>query len=284
MVDFLRNRLFWGTCVIFSFFLGAYTAFRLCRALPPFIGIPLGIILVLISPSMFFDRQADEFNWHLPLRKLIPYVSSLFLILVTCTAAADLFGFSIGWAISGRASVIGYFAGGLPPIAAACISCVSCFLVAVGFMNGRKPPALREYHVPLPSLPLRCAGLSIAVVSDTHFLPGGFHERRCSHIVDSVLSAKPDMIVVLGDIAEGEHTLFPHIRRELCRLKAPLGTFFICGNHDVTEKYDWPDVCRSWGFSVLEDESCVVCFKTSSLRIIGLSDRSESACMLYAQE
>lgn len=283
MVDFLRHRLVFAICVVFAFTLGGYLAFRLCMKMPLWLGAPLGLFFVLSSPVMFFDRKADEFGWHLPFRKWLPLVSSFFVMLFTCTVAADCAGILLTASVSGCAAAMGFLCLGISPASAFIIICASILLTLRGLANGRKPPVVCEYHISLSCLPKGLSKLRIAVLSDPHYLPGVFHEKLCRSMVDSVNAAQPDMIVVLGDVAEGGPEMFKHMRGELCRLSAPLGTFFISGNHDSHLERDWPAIWRSWGLTVLEDEVRSYMVNGSVLTLTGLSDGSENVRKLLDQ-
>jgi len=88
---------------------------------------------------------------------------------------------------------------------------------------------VQHYQRPLRGL---AAPLRVAHLSDLHI---GFFIRGASvrRWVEATLAARPDLIVITGDLTDAdlEHQVLPALR-ELGRLKAPLGTWAVWGNHD----------------------------------------------------
>lgn len=76
------------------------------------------------------------------------------------------------------------------------------------------------------------APLRVAHLSDLHI---GFFIRRGSvkRWVEATLAERPDLIVITGDLTDSgrRHQVLPTLE-ELSRLKAPLGTWAVWGNHD----------------------------------------------------
>jgi predicted MPP superfamily phosphohydrolase len=83
----------------------------------------------------------------------------------------------------------------------------------------------------LPSLPAELAGLSIAHISDLH-MTGAVGQDYYAHLVRQVNSLRPDVIAITGDIIESDGCR-PWLESTLGQLCAPLGVFFILGNHDL---------------------------------------------------
>lgn len=75
-------------------------------------------------------------------------------------------------------------------------------------------------------------GLTIVHLSDLHagFAPS-LNLRALRKAVDLTLAARPDLVVMTGDFAGGPFGR-AGLRRQLCRLRAPLGVFGVLGNHD----------------------------------------------------
>jgi predicted MPP superfamily phosphohydrolase len=75
-------------------------------------------------------------------------------------------------------------------------------------------------------------GLTIVQLSDFHvgFTPS-FNLRATRKAVDLALAAEPDLVLITGDFAGGTHGL-GELRRQLLRLRPPLGVYGVFGNHD----------------------------------------------------
>jgi predicted MPP superfamily phosphohydrolase len=82
----------------------------------------------------------------------------------------------------------------------------------------------------LPGVHADLDGLTIAHLSDTHFngTPAlAYFERVC----EVVRAMRPDVIVHTGDVADHPRVM-PWLGPTLGRLSAPLGCYFVLGNHD----------------------------------------------------
>ena len=89
---------------------------------------------------------------------------------------------------------------------------------------------IEKKRIAVPRLHASHAGLRIAHLSDFH-LAGRMDCRWYEMVVDQVSGLEPDVIVITGDIVESTECV-PWLEQTLCRLQAPLGVYFILGNHD----------------------------------------------------
>lgn len=83
----------------------------------------------------------------------------------------------------------------------------------------------------IPRLPAELEGLSIAHLSDLH-ITGAVGREYFSHVAQEVNKLRPDVIAVTGDIIENQRCR-GWLAESLGALCAPLGVYFILGNHDV---------------------------------------------------
>lgn len=109
-------------------------------------------------------------------------------------------------------------------------------LVAAGVLSicalvqGFRPPGITKYDVHLPGLPAAQDGMVVAVATDMH-VGEMIGAKWLSRRVDQIRELRPDLIILAGDIVEGdtgESELLPIFRR----LSAPLGVFAVTGNHE----------------------------------------------------
>jgi len=90
--------------------------------------------------------------------------------------------------------------------------------------------AVRHKQLYLPQLPAELDGLSIAHFSDLH-ITGRIGIDYFHEVVDRVESLRADLIAVTGDVIDAvEH--MDWLGETLGRLTAPLGAYFVLGNHD----------------------------------------------------
>lgn len=113
--------------------------------------------------------------------------------------------------------------------------CTALVLIC-GFVNfGR---IVETRYTVTTDKPLPAGGCRVAMVSDLHAGTGdlGALERAAARIA----AAKPDLLVLCGDLVD-ERTTAAEMRRAVAALgavNAPLGTYFVYGNHDVGQYYD----------------------------------------------
>lgn len=74
-------------------------------------------------------------------------------------------------------------------------------------------------------------GLRIGHISDLHFT-GQYQPAHYHFVLDRLLELDADLIVIAGDIIDKSKCL-PWIEPILGKLTAPLGCFFVLGNHDL---------------------------------------------------
>ena len=104
-------------------------------------------------------------------------------------------------------------------------------LAVIATMQGLRAPVVREYEVRLAGLPRDADSTVVVAISDLH-LGTLLGERWLAARVRQVEGLRPDLVVILGDVLEGdtpsESLLLPGLRR----LSAPLGVWAVNGNHE----------------------------------------------------
>jgi predicted MPP superfamily phosphohydrolase len=100
-----------------------------------------------------------------------------------------------------------------------------------GAVYGRHAFETREVPVRIAGLPRALDGYVIVQISDLHI---GVHlpERDLEAGLDLVRKARPDLVVVTGDVIDHDARLAPFIARRLADLPSRDGVAAILGNHD----------------------------------------------------
>jgi predicted MPP superfamily phosphohydrolase len=91
---------------------------------------------------------------------------------------------------------------------------------------------VRRITVRLENLPAAWRGRKAALISDLHLghvRNGGFLRR----IVAKVMKEKPDAVFVAGDLYDGTAIDAAQAAEPLRDLRAPQGTYFVAGNHEL---------------------------------------------------
>ncbi len=159
------------------------------------------------------------------------------------------------------------------------------FTVLVLWAFWLEPASLRNetHKVQIPSWPAECNGIRIAVLADLHTGSPFNGISKLEKIVLLTLSAKPDLVLLIGDYVihgvRGGHFIPPEASaRLLGRLAAPMGVYAVLGNHDW-----WLDAPRvrtaleSVGITVLEDASILAEHGNCRFWLVGISDFLEGA-------
>jgi uncharacterized protein len=105
-----------------------------------------------------------------------------------------------------------------------------CVLSGIALVQGLRAPAVVSHDVTLPSLPAELDGKVLVAMSDAHLgtlLDAGWFSDR----IADVRRLRPDLLVFLGDMFEG-HGDPPRDLPALRQLRAPLGKWFVNGNHE----------------------------------------------------
>ena len=103
-------------------------------------------------------------------------------------------------------------------------------LTVVALVQGARAPEVVAYDVTLPSLPAGLDGRVLVAMSDAH-LGAQLEERWLNERVSEVEALRPDLVVFLGDMFEGHGGVPPELPA-LVRLQAPMGKWFVDGNHE----------------------------------------------------
>jgi len=129
-------------------------------------------------------------------------------------------------------------------------------LVAVA--QALRPPVVREHEVRLKGLPPERDGTTLALLSDLHLgtlLGKGWLEAR----IAQVNRMKPDLVVLCGDIIEGDSRREEDFGPLLSRFTAPLGSFAVTGNHEYYAGLEESvRILEGAGFTVLRDRAVEV--------------------------
>ena len=100
-----------------------------------------------------------------------------------------------------------------------------------GMVRGRHAFELVEVPLRIPGLPRALDGYVVAQVSDLHC--GAFvGERELDEGLSLVRRARPDLVVVTGDVVDFDPVFAPLAARKLAELPARDGVTAILGNHD----------------------------------------------------
>ncbi len=139
-----------------------------------------------------------------------------------------------------------------PPLRAGALA-VTVALSLIALVQGLRPPVVHDIDLTVASLPGGRSDLTLAAVSDLHL--GTLLGRRwLASVVDRVDALRPDMVLVVGDLIDGNVARVEPMVPELRRLSAPLGVWAVTGNHEFYAGVERSvALFREAGFTVLRD-------------------------------
>lgn len=110
--------------------------------------------------------------------------------------------------------------------------------ISYGILSGAHDYTVFRKTVRLPDLPAAFHGIRIAQISDIH--AGSFFRKKAVvGGVELLLKQKPDLIFFTGDLVNNRAKEVSRYLDIFSKLKAPLGTYSVLGNHDYGEYVRW---------------------------------------------
>ncbi|HZZ42049.1 MAG TPA: metallophosphoesterase [Tepidisphaeraceae bacterium] len=128
---------------------------------------------------------------------------------------------------------------------------------------------VREFTIPLPSLPPNLDGLTIAHVSDTHV--GRFtYGQKLKNISDITNSLRCDLVLLTGDLIDYSLHDLPDAIEMVKRMDPRSGLFLCQGNHDCFQSRDQFDAgVRAAGLTLLSNQSVHLRIRNQAVQIFG---------------
>lgn len=160
------------------------------------------------------------------------------------------------------------------PVLRACVIFgAGMLLSAYGLQQAAKVPDVVTLDVDIPGLPADLEGFRIAQLTDLHLGPL-FDAAWARELVVRTNAAKPDMIVVVGDVVDGSPSQLAASVAELSQLHAPYGLWLAMGNHEYYSGLDqWLKEFSRLGLTSLLNRHAVISVGTSRLVVAGVADR-----------
>ena len=163
------------------------------------------------------------------------------------------------------------------PLAAAGLAAGAGLVAWAAWFEPRRL-VVRERELALPHWPARLAGMRAGVISDLHAGVPHAGLGPIRRAVDELNARAPDVHLLLGDYVDASQFLRrdlapERVAEELARLRSPLGTVAVIGNHDWRNSGD-----RMWralldvGITVLEDRAVELHASGGSFWVAGLAD------------
>lgn len=141
-----------------------------------------------------------------------------------------------------------------------------------GVGNALGPVPIKPVHLDVPKLGAGMDGLRIVLLTDIHVGPT-IGREFVEHLVEQTLELKPDLIAITGDLVDGTVENLGDAVRVLGGLQAPLGVYFVTGNHEyISGAKPWLELLPTLGIRVLQNERVQVRRNGDVLDVVGVND------------
>lgn len=135
---------------------------------------------------------------------------------------------------------------------------------------------VKRVEVQLPKLPKRLDGFTIAQLSDIHLgaMRGGDWWQQ---VVQRTNALGADLIAITGDLADATPQQLVSELKVMRELKAPLGVFFVTGNHEYFgDLKAWLTALREMNIQVLHNQRHRVEKDGAAFDLLGIDDHEGS--------
>lgn len=247
--------------------LSVFVCLWLVRPLPwPALArVGLSGLLLLCGAKMLIIPVSGQYLNALPLALLV--TASWGFMLVCCLGLLGLL-----WAIIGVAGTYWWPAGWLPTQRFAIVGTLALLIATYGIWQGLKVPILREHTIVMPQLPKELEGYYIAVLTDLHASAIN-SENWMRQVVWQTNAAKPDLIVLVGDMVDGQPASLAKTVAPLKDLVAPNGVFYVPGNHEYYSGLQtWMRHFETLGLRLLSNEHVILSVGKATVSLAGIAD------------
>lgn len=148
---------------------------------------------------------------------------------------------------------------------------VSVGVIFYSIINNAAGTTVREVEIVTPKDTGMDRPFRMVQLSDVH-LDEASNMNKVSRMVEKVNSLNPDIIVITGDMVDGEVHEDCELKNVLCNLQSRFGVYAVSGNHEFYSGIDgFNHLAENSGITVLRDEKKEI---TGSVTLVGLKDHT----------
>ena len=143
---------------------------------------------------------------------------------------------------------------------------------AFGLLSGLSSPSVKQQTIKINKLPKNLNNFSIAVLSDLH-INSMTNKNDIEKIVEKTNQLNANIIVILGDVADGTTTELAEKLAPLAKCQAQNGVYGIVGNHEYYSGYhEYQKLFRNYNIKMLNNQFTNI----GELALIGITDKVAS--------
>jgi predicted MPP superfamily phosphohydrolase len=183
------------------------------------------------------------------------------------------------WSVLGNLVWLALLTGGVAApqrwrITALVIAAVGLALIGWGYWQAMRVPRVRRVEVRIPRLGRGLDGLTVALLTDTHYGPID-REQWSARVVAAVNRLEPDIVCHTGDIADGTVAQRLSQARHLGDVRARLARAYVTGNHEYfSDAPGWLDYMQELGWEPLHNRHVIIERGGDRLVLAGIDDRT----------
>ncbi|HYN67630.1 MAG TPA: metallophosphoesterase, partial [Ornithinibacter sp.] len=156
-------------------------------------------------------------------------------------------------------------------VASPLVVAVSVGLIAYGAVEAARPSVTR-FEVASPELPSQFDGVRVALVTDLH--AGAVRSASFTRqVVDLVNAEQPDLVVIVGDLVDGDAARYAPEIAPLADIEAPLGVYATTGNHEMfRDTANWVAAFEDVGLTMLQNSAVPLERDGATITLAGVHD------------
>ena len=219
-------------------------------------GRVLLFILLAAGITYFLAQFFGRFGFSVP----VGYFGSVWMGIISIALTVFVLQMVVAWVFPSQEKLFTVLA-----------IVVSLLVSGYSYINAHRQPRVKVLEIPISELPEQLSGFSIVLLADLHL------ERTktvgwLNEVVDATNALQPDVIAIVGDLADEDIREHRGFIDALKRLKSQFGVFAVTGNHEYYPGLKiFLDLCDSLDFRVLQNNRVTV---ADSLEFIGVNDNT----------
>lgn len=150
-------------------------------------------------------------------------------------------------------------------------------LTGISLHGGLKAPEVVDVTITSSQMPEKLNGMRIVQLTDIHL--GAFARKAfVQETVERVNALKPDMVVITGDLFDGNPEETIPYAEPLKQLRAQHGVYFVTGNHEFIQAdvSVWTEALKKLNVHPLENAHKTIKHNGVSFDLMGVDDWSAS--------
>ncbi|PAA90444.1 hypothetical protein BOX15_Mlig023053g1, partial [Macrostomum lignano] len=150
----------------------------------------------------------------------------------------------------------GFFCAALPLAVSVAMTTAGLSGVSSSALSAGRGIPVRRIDIELPRLPSSMRGLQVALVSDLHIGPT-VGVPDVAGLVTQLNGLKPDVVALVGDLADTPGTQFLSAAAPLANVQAKLAKVYVTGNHEylTMRPQAWIRAVAAAGFQPLANQA-----------------------------